>query len=92
MKYRIYFTNMPSSRSEVVEASNYTTNADFVTFYRMSSVGDCIYVSSYKTSSVSKIQMITEEETIQQNREKKLERIMSEDSFFKRLLKKIIGK
>jgi len=92
MKYRIYFTHLPNSSSEIVEAGNYTTNADFVTFYIMIPGGDCCYVASYKTSSVSKIEMITEEESKTEKREKKLKRIMMEDSFLKRLLKKIIGK
>ena len=87
MKYIIYFNDRSSSNFDTVDAMNYTTNKEFVTFYMEPITGcDYVNVASYPTDKIAKIEMFTEE-TTQEKREKKLKRIIKEDGFFKKLFK-----
>ena len=91
MKYRIYFNDRSSSMFDTIDASNYRTDKQFVTFYlQPTTVSDYINVASYPTDKIAKIDMFTET-TSQEQREKKLKRIIKEDGFFKKLFNRLFN-
>ena len=75
MKYRIYFKNKPKSYYEKVTASNYRTDANFITFYDIVPGLDWLNIASYKTDEIFKI-ICNENEDKNIQRSKKLNRIL----------------
>lgn len=86
MKYKVYREFM--STYEPVEAGAFKMEGSNATFYwELPGIGQT-NVAFY--SGVSKIEQ-DKQETKQQNREKKLKRILRKDNFFISFLKKIIN-
>ena len=82
MKYKIHF--LSTAKTETVEASSYTYDDNFATFYiysqshPYSQLNDAINVASYRTSDIKSIIQDTEL-TITEQREEKLKRLLNKD-------------